>query len=265
MRHAVHFILVVIVLLAAAGPVMAERRDYRLASPTPSEYETVATARLDIVFSDGVALLYALSGQDLLTRHDVYFLLYQDRMIAKIMFSDFWGKILKSRIIPTGVHSLPEGVMVEIAKGSYEMNDVVEMGVPWRLEHTLEPITEVNKALEYHLPGRVDLVISEKEMQIYVNAYTGLFHGEYVMVCNGLWKCLSATVRRTTDAYMYLDVVNGDARIFDEGEMIIVRDGPALTEMVYPMVTYPEPVPVIPDLDPALLRTRRQPRMILEE
>lgn len=237
----------------------AERLDYDLANPHPPEYETVATARLDMVFSDGVSLLYGYTGLDKLTTRDIYTVLYKDKVLCRIQFSEFWGKMLKARIFTTGVHPMPEGAMVEIARESYTKTAAFHINTPWRAEHKFESINEETpKPTEpFGIAAQIDLIVSSKEIQIYTGTYTALLEGDTVLICSGLWKCVQARVRRATDVYVYLDVTMGDATVFQPRELVVLRDGPLLTELIYPEPGNQAGLPPLSDPAPQLMKSRR--------
>lgn len=214
------------------------------------DYKVVAKARLDMVYMDGKIYMQSLGGEERLSMHDTYRLVFMDHLGVKIQFARLEGKMLVAQVIPEEAASaLPEGMIVEIAIENLAKPAEFHMDKPQVLDITNNfmkirgrPATKA----PFGLVAQVSLISSDNDIMFYFGQYTGLLAGDDVEIASALGKGILARVRRATDQYVDFSVTRGSAHIFNEGEMVIIRDvaqGLDLRFMPYPDQLKIPPVP----------------------
>ena len=246
-------------LLAPRGALA--RRDYRLTDQAPRPYKVLTQARLDMVFADGVMLLYVLDKVDYLTMTDTYYILYKDVAIARMRVSQFSGKLIKVRIVGELPQTMPEGVLVDIASDNLALPKTFGVGEPEEISYDIKPIRMLKDPSQaYGLTGNIDVIPSATTFMAYFGFYTGMLESDIVHVCDGLWRCLKAKVRMSNEVFVYFDVIEGDVFQFKAGDIIMIRGiaGPdkfinietPTQHMLPPVRQMPEPVPAAPPPPP---------------
>lgn len=258
----------IIVLLALALPACAEQ-DYRLTDKAPRPYKVITQARLDMVFTDGVMLLYVMANEDILTMTDTYYILYKDHAIARMRISWFSGKLVKARIVGEMPHTMPEGVLVEIASENLARPKTFGVSSPERISYDVKPVRVLkDPASAYGITGHIDAIPSASTFMSYFGFYTGMLEGDVVYACDGLWRCLKAEVLMSTQTYVYFKTIEGDITQYKAGDIIIIRGipGPSSfvsietpTQHILPRV-YQMPEPRKPVPPPPALETSPGPK-----
>ena len=222
----------VLLCMACCSRASGEQ-DYRLTDRAPRPYRVITQARLDMVFNDGVLLLYVMEKEDFLTMTDTYYILYKDHAIARMRISWFSGKLIKARIVGEHPHTMPEGVLVEIAAENLARPKTFAVGSPEKITSVLEPVrTLKDPASAYGITGHIDVIPSTSTFMSYFGFYTGLQPADAVHVCDGLWRCIKAEVRMSTPTYVYFSVIEGDLTQFSAGDIIVIRGIPGPTSFV---------------------------------
>jgi hypothetical protein len=216
-----------------AGAVVcspARAQDYRLTDKAPRPYKVITQARLDMVFTDGVMLLYVMEKEDILTMTETYYILYKDHAIARMRIAWFSGKLIKARIVGDMPRTMPEGVMVEIASENLARPKTFGVGPPEKISYDIKPVRVLKDPVSaYGITGHIDAIPSASTFMSYFGFYTGMQEGDIVHACDGLWRCLKAKVLMSTEAFVYFSVVEGDITQFKPRDIIIIRGipGPA--------------------------------------
>jgi hypothetical protein len=246
-------------------------QDYRLTDRAPRPYKVITQARLDMVFNDGVMLLYVMEKEDILTMTDTYYILYKDNAIARMRVSWFSGKLIKARIVGEHPSTMPQGVLVEIASDNLARPKNFEVNSPEKIGYKLEPVRMLkDPSSAYGITGHIDVIPSANTFMAYFGFYTGMLPGDVVHVCDGLWRCLKAKVNMSTKTYVYFSVTEGDITQFKSGDIIMIRGvaGPTSfesletpTQHILPSI-YRMPEPQAPQPPPPPLESAPGPKTL---